>query len=264
MRKPLSRRKRAEIAQPAVTYNAGNASDAKLYADLERLALGSEAALLPVILLQEVADRATVLTRFAHEYGYTLHQETRDDKGHVAVLIPPRMKIVARGYWRCTKRTPVGAWGAGPSTIAAKWIAWVTVEIGGRLVTFASTHFVPSVERKAHGKVAVAARARRWALYARHVAGIVAWLPAVRGAKVLGYDGNARAGFRLLEPLRRLIVRTAASHGKRAIDMIRVTLRLWLKVGPARALNGFSSDHRPVVVVLTIRVSRRFRRGSGR
>lgn len=252
---------------PVVTYNAGNASDRRVLLDLHRLARETKVdGQLPVILLQEVADRAFILDRFARDLGYVLHQETVDDKGHVAVLVPPLpagAHIKARGYWRCTKRTPVGAWGAGPSTIAAKWVAWVTLEdVEGRTITVASTHFVPSVQRPAHTGPAIAARARRLALYVRHVTAILAFLVAHRGAKILGADWNATPGFPLLRRLSRLVLRTAPSHGKRAIDVLRSTRRRWLEPGPARALNGYSSDHKPVAVTYRVKAKRSRRRKS--
>ncbi|CAI9417429.1 hypothetical protein [Nocardioides sp. T2.26MG-1] len=254
----MRHRLRRVIHLLVATYNVGSRSDAHVLDDLRRLAdLG-----VRVFLLQEVADRHHMLARFAEAAGFQLHQGDSNDQGHVAVLVHDDYPIKSAGYWRCTDRTEVGDWGAGPRVLAAKWIAWVEIEVAGRVLWFGSTHFPPSVQRKK----ATPGRARRRALFARQVVAVRAWWTTRRGGKVLGTDDNATTAFPLLRALRvigragrrgaRVVLRTAASHGHRPIDKIRVAWRRWLKVSPAQALDGYSSDHRPVVVDLEIKETR--------
>lgn len=224
------------------TYNAGNARQAPVSADFQRLCKQ-----FPLIGCQEVADRAREMNAGGHQ---VLTQDGQD-KGHVALLISPTVKINTWGYVPCTNRSKVGAWGAGPKVIAAKWIVWADVTVDGQAVTVATTHMVPSVQRKAKGPVAKAGLARRRALYRKHIAAVVAWAEATPGPLVITADWNATSDFPLLQPLADagLVCSSAPSHGDRDID------QLWsrgMTPEAVDALKGFSSDHKPVAVTYTI------------
>lgn len=218
------------------TYNAGNAKSGPVVADFRNLT-----PRFPVVGLQEVADRK----RQMNATGAQVLTGEANDEGHVALLVSAGTPIVSTGYVRCTPRSRVGAWGAGPAVIAAKGIRWSRVVIDGSEVTVGVTHMVPSVQRTARGPIAKAGLARRRALYRKHIRAVVAWVESVQGPLVVMADWNATSDFPLLQPLRDagLTCSSAPSHGKRDID------QLWsrgLDVVNAEALTGFSSDHRPV------------------
>lgn len=242
-----------------VTYNAGNASDVRFAADLDRLA-----AIADVIFLQEVGDRGAVLARFDDSTDWLVHRGESEGRGKVAVLIRPRpgLVVTARGYERCAGRTFVGSWGAGPPTIDAKWIAWLRIRLNGRRIHVGSTHLVPSVERDPKSADGKRGRARRLAMYARHILAVRLWARGRGGAHIVGGDFNATPAFR---PLRVLLaagmrVARAASHGKRDIDQQwrrARRLRPWLLVSGVRGLSGYSSDHRPVLVTYVVKPKRK-------
>lgn len=216
------------------TYNAGNAKAEKVAADFQRLAKS-----YPVIGCQEVADRHKIL----NATGMQVFTGGGNGRGKVAVL--SSLPVVATGYVPCTPRTFVGAWGAGPKTIDAKGIRWVRVVTSSGEVTVGATHLVPSVQRPAKGPIARAGLARRRALYRRHVAAIVKWVKSVDGPLDIVGDFNATPAFPLLQPLHDagLTLSTAPSHGDRAIDHHWSRGLVPLAVD---ALDGFSSDHKPV------------------
>lgn len=220
------------------TYNAGNATKDRVERDLSRLARRFQ-----VVGLQEVADQK----RAMNATGAQVLTGEGNGEGKVALLVAPGVPIVATGYVHCTKRSRVGSWGAGPGVTDAKGIRWATVVLDGAPVTVGSTHLVSSVQRPARGPIARVGRARRLALYRKHIAAIVAWVESVDGPLVLVGDFNAVPDFNLLDPLRKagLTCASAPSHGKRDID------HLWSRgidpVAAAEALDGYSSDHKPVV-----------------
>lgn len=197
------------------TYNAGNADRDHVTADLRSLV-----GLFIIVCLQEVADRAREL---AATGAKVLRLEGKD-RGHVAMLLQSSVQVLSWGYTRCTRRSWVGAWGAGPKVIAAKWVLWALVDVDATSWTVAVTHMVPSVQRKAKGPIARAGLRRRRALYRNHVAAIVAWAAGVQGPIALHMDANATDDFPLLQPLAAagFVCMTAPSHGDRAIDQVWV------------------------------------------
>ena len=198
------------------TYNAGNAGSDKVTADLRSLI-----GLFIIVCLQEVADRARELAAT----GARVLQLDGKDRGHVAMLLQNSVQVLSWGYEQCTRRSFVGAWGAGPRVIAAKWILWALVDVGdGATLTAADTHMVPSVQRKATGPIARLGLRRRRALYRKHVAAIVTWADTVTGPIALHMDANATEDFPLLAPLLEagFVCMTAPSHGDRAIDQVWV------------------------------------------
>ena len=220
------------------TYNAGNADKDRVERDLSRLARRYQ-----VVGLQEVADQKKAM----NATGAQVLTGDGNGEGKVALLVAPGVSITATGYVPCTKRTRVGSWGAGPGVTDAKGIRWATVVLDCGPVTIGSTHLVSSVQRPARGPIARLGRRRRLALYRKHVAGIVAWVESVEGPLVIVGDFNAVPEFELLDPLRKagLTCASAPSHGKRAID------HLWSRgldpvAAAAEALDGYSSDHKPV------------------
>ena len=229
-----------------ITYNAGDATAAELTADLRELALRSW-----LIALQEAADRAEVLKRIDAQ----LLQDKGDDRAHLAMLIADGIRIIDHGYIKLARRSWVGAWGAGPPTLAARHLQWAKVDLGnGDIFTVANTHGPPSVDRPAKGPIARAGRARRRRMLRTQVAGIVAWANRTPGTIAIHGDWNAEPDSTFLQPLKAAGFRplTAPSHKaknpSRSIDII------WIRdatPGQARALPGYHSDHRPVAATYT-------------
>ena len=195
------------------TYNAGNASRDKVAADFKALI-----ALFVIVCLQEVADRARELAAT----GARVLQLDGNDRGHVAMLLQNSVDVLSWGYEQCTRRSFVGAWGAGPKVIAAKWVLWALVTVDGATWTVACTHMVPSVQRKAKGPIARLGLRRRRALYRKHIAAFLTWAATVDGPLALHMDANATEDFALLQPLvdAGFVCMTAPSHGDRAIDQV--------------------------------------------
>jgi hypothetical protein len=186
-----------------VTYNVGNASDAKVRQDLLRLAAGRPL----VIGLQEVADRAGVLASIP---GYRLIQlHHRPSSAHVALLVRADAHVHGIRLDSISPRTFVGrnVKGAAHHGGYAEPKYVLSAIINGRRVGV--THFVPSS--------AFSARAR--ALLRTQVHGAAAFFRD--GGDVLMGDFNDRAAARALAPLRHLAhPHSAPSHGRRPIDIV--------------------------------------------
>jgi endonuclease/exonuclease/phosphatase family metal-dependent hydrolase len=217
-----------------ITANAGNASDAKVRADLLRAA-----ALKPqAIGRQEVADR-----RGEDVPGYRTIQYAGPVKGHVALLVrrdanPRNVRLHQIG-----KRTHVGRDVAGARTngwTAAKYILAcdMTDPDTGADLTVATMHLVPSAS---HSKAAAA-------LLATQAANAAAWLAAQSLPTDLMGDCNGQAGRPEFAPLRAAAEPVSAPSRKGAAIDIH-----WIKggTGKATALDGYSSDHKPVVADIT-------------
>lgn len=229
-------------------YNAGNESHAQVAMDFRSLI--GEAQVVGVV---EVADRAAELNASG---GNVVHTKG-GDRGHIGALVAGDVTIVQVRYVRCTRRSVVGAWGAGPGTLAGKWLLVLLLrDATGFEFTVIVTHFVPSVTRPARTLRARIGRARRRKLYRKHVAVLVDTVNAIEGPVDVIADWNAEADFELLAPLvddAGLTLSFAPSHGgpnkdKAAIDgHAHRDMTLESIVG----LPGFSSDHRPVEAVLS-------------
>jgi len=232
--------------ETSCSYNAGNAKPDRVAHDFDKLV-----SLFLVTAAQEVADRVDEL----EQTGATVLQKTGQDKGHLAFLIDPTVHVNAYGYIRCTRRSFVGAWGAGPRTLAAKWILWADLGMpDGSDYTVADIHMPPSVTRPVTGPISRIGRARRRKLYAKYVAGIVAWASTVDGPIALHGDWNAEADFELLDPLRAAGFRPIAVPTFPAHDPDRSIDIIWVRdAAPVagRSLTGYSSDHRPMAGTYT-------------
>lgn len=229
----------AGATQPLLgtTYNVGNASDARVRADLLRLA----ATRVPVIGLQEVGDRRDVIHGIP---GYQTFQAPAGHgaRAHVALLV--RADLPASGFevHRISRRTWVGHHVAGARRTGfaeAKYVA--SVDAAGR--RYGVTHFVPS------SMVPGNHLARR--LYREQACHAAAWMRLHPGAVLLG-DFNAGPGgvwYPPLRPLRRVARGYAAgrSHGfPRDIAWVSRHVAHRRREFHARSLSGFSSDHPPV------------------
>jgi endonuclease/exonuclease/phosphatase family metal-dependent hydrolase len=217
-----------------ITANAGNASAAKVRADLLRAA-----ALKPLAIgRQEVADR-----RGEDVPGYRTIQYAGPVKGHVALLVRRDAKPRNVRLHQIGKRTHVGRDVAGARTngwTAAKYILAVdlTDPATGQDFTAATMHLVPSAS---HSKAASR-------LLATQAANAASWLAAQPLPTDLMGDCNGQAGRHEFAPLRKVATPLSAPSRKGAAIDIH-----WVKggIGKATALDGYSSDHKPVVADIT-------------
>lgn len=206
-----------------------------------------------VIGLQEVGDRGPALEAAARRTGAELIRDPSRGGGKCALLIREGLTVLDADWTPCTPRTYVGPLGAGGSTMDAKWIvsAKITLPEVGRVLNVGASHKVPSVTRPPFP-----GRAKRRELYGKHVAAEVAWVESLRGhgPVVLLEDANATPDYFQLEPLDKAGMQcfTAPSHGRRAIDHVRVLDQDKTEVLDVEALNGFPGDHRPVIADLLV------------
>lgn len=229
------------------TYNTGNAGDDAVERDLAWLARRYRR-----LHVQEVADRLQQLEAIDAQ----LIHDDGNDRGHTAMLIADGITILDHGWIQCTKRSWVGRWGAGPNTLAAKYILWASLALeDGTGITDAVLHLPPSVTRPARGPIARAGRRRRRTLYRKIITRTVAWAATVDGPIALHGDWNAEETFELLQPLHDagFTPMTAPTHPakdpERAIDII------WIRGCSAeqvQAIAGRSSDHRPLAATYTL------------
>lgn len=223
------------------TYNVGSRNDDKLDADLDRLC-----AKPGVVALQECGDRQQMLAR----KGWWLLQGEEDGKAKVALLVHRDYPVIKSGYFKLSNRTFVGDWGAGPEVIATKWIAWAQFGVGERKVRVGCLHYVPSVQQESTNP----GSDKRRDLYRKQVQRTVKWEKKGRVTHLFCGDFNATPDFFLLDPLKKagLGHRSAPSHGKRDIDQHWFRRTDWLSVSNAHALDGYSSDHKPVRLLYVI------------
>ena len=224
-----------------ITYNAGNASDQRLRTDIGLLVARDAVA----IGLQEVGDRRHVIHGVP---GYRTIQRPGAVHGHVALLIREDAHVHRSTLHQIGRRTYVGHNVAGArhdGWTAAKYILAAHITVEGERVTVATMHLVPSA---AHSKAAAA-------LLSEQAANAALWLEQQQHPTDLMGDCNASAHFTRLAPLRHAATPLSKpSHGRRAIDIHWITGQ---GVGTARALDGYSSDHRPVEAVIAWDVKHR-------
>jgi exonuclease III len=240
-------------AERLITWNVGGKAAALIIrAILDLIAKYAPAA----IVLQEVADRDGVLTEVVEATGYRL---TRFDRGEhsksVAILTRPDIEHDGDSdAFQLSKRRKVGKKVAGAKDdgyTPAKWVVYTRVRFFDTNWIVASTHLTPSHHVKA-ARLLVAAQ----------VAVIAAWMRTSRRVVALGGDFNATptARWNLLAPLRLLATPfTAPSFGARAIDYWWLVMPRLEKRGitvAVQALDGYPSDHDPVMVTLTRPVDR--------
>lgn len=220
-------------------YNAGNASDAKLEADiLEWLARD------PIYLgLCEVHDRRQVLAKVAKNTDRELIQFPTSTKGHCALLIREDANPRNARVHQVGERTYVGRDVAGARTngmTAAKYIVAADLTLrNGRDVTAAEWHAVPSASHSERASRLLRSQASEAA----------AWLADQPLPTDLMADWNGRPQ----RPEFAQIVKLGtvlAPKGDHPIDWHLITQG----TGKAIALHG-SSDHPAVEADITWRRS---------
>lgn len=186
-----------------------------------------------------------------------------------------RFRLVDSGSVQVTEATYVGSWGAGPSTIRAKYVNWVRLrdERTGRLLNVLNNHTVPSVQAK-DGRPNHRSP-ERLDIYRKHMAGLQDLVRRFEdeGRGLVFVTGDLNVNYRRdcvltpkLFPYHRLgnVGLTASyaplgqpAHGThvlrsgndtRLIDYVYFRPDASLQPVDQRVLTGYASDHRPLLV----------------
>lgn len=219
-----------------ITYNAGNAADAEVFADFEALAHHKPA----VIMTEEVSDRQHVLSNIPG-YG-NLQFKTEPASAHCALLIRTDLHYDSVDLVKISDRTFVGhhVKGSEHSGYAQpKYITQARVEHQ----MLGVCHFVPSaaIPRNKAARSLIREQAYHASQWIKHTNGILAG------------DFNAGPYSPFLKDLRKVATPYAVrSHGLRKIDMFWIPKGYYRHATVAGA-NGFSSDHRPVILHLGVK-----------
>ena len=222
-----------------VTYNVGDASPERLRDDFRRMIRDEEP---DVIGLQEVGDRGSLIRDVSRASGYRIVcVGSQPASNHVAFLVAPGVEIARTKLHRLSGPKFVGRNTAGSrrtGIAGSKYVLVAVVKIRGRRRRVGVTHLVPSAERRGN----VATRALH-GVQTAHLAGVFRF---GRRKSVFMGDMNAQPGSPLLRLLRVVgRVYGVPSHGRRSIDLFVTSRTLRATV---KALHGFSSDHRPVLL----------------
>lgn len=197
-----------------------------------------------VIVVVEAADRHDLLSRWCAPRGWYLWQgDGRPGAASIAILVADPRAVLGRATYRGTRRTEVGAFGAGPDALKAKplqVLAWrdqdggdeaSRVDVIGLHAPASTTRRVPVGTPGRRTKLRTLRLRRRLArrLFARVIEvldhGVGDWPTLVVG------DFNADPGSRLLRRFRRAglveLVRRPTFKGKRYDQA-------WLHMGVGR------------------------------
>jgi endonuclease/exonuclease/phosphatase (EEP) superfamily protein YafD len=282
---------RAAAAHPAptvnvrmVTYNIrSKLHDRPVVADLRRLARGGA----DVLALQEMgsAKRRQAVREALVEcrrcgWGAFMPQEA--PRGATPILFRTDVLHLVEARSRlATEPAMVGAGGAGPRRMTAKYVNWVHLRVRGtdRDVYVVNNHTVPSVQAR-NGKPNQK-YPRRVSLYREHmhVLGKVVQRLSRDGAVFVTGDFNVnyrrdrvvrarifpyhvlgsrglRASYAPLGMPRRGTHARANGGDTRLIDYVYFSPRGWLTPRRQAVLKGFSSDHRPLSVTFQVKPAR--------
>lgn len=227
----------------AITYNLGNASDARVKDDLERLAHGRP-GIPRFIGVQEAGDRDRILPR----PGWRVLQGDGDGREKCVLLVHRSLKVLAWGYYFLTAERRVGPCHGLPETCDTKWMVWARVQPIGAInrLIVADTHLVPGVQADCPSQN------KRRALYRDQVQRITAFERERRYPIIVVGDFNCVPDEPLLAPMHRPFnVRFDRLNG-RDIDLHWFQPTDYLVAGQARALRGYSSDHDPIQVTYEV------------
>jgi endonuclease/exonuclease/phosphatase family metal-dependent hydrolase len=186
-----------------------------------------------------------------------------------------KFTLLDAGMVQVSKDTYVGPRGAGPSTLRAKWITWVRLKTiaTNRQIYVLNNHAVPTVQR---GDGSPNARLpKRVKLYGQHMAGLQALITQIQSTTggAIYVVGDLNVNYRTdsvlapeVFPYANLtavgMTATYATlgmpeHGthvlpsgfdKRLIDYGYYQPRRWVTPSAQNILEGFRSDHRPLVM----------------
>lgn len=186
-----------------------------------------------------------------------------------------KFTFLGRDWIEVAPDTYVGARGAGPSTMHAKYVVRVRLldNLTGRTVWILNTHFVPTVQGSDGGRNDLR---RRTDLYARHMAGLQGVIDRVRNAEggglvfvtgdfnvnyrndrtaqdpifpyvALGTRGLRSSYAQLGEPATGTHV-LDNGFDKRLIDYVFYKQNRRVTATAQRIVTGMTSDHRPLIV----------------
>lgn len=250
----------AELRLPIGTYNNGNARDAVLLKDWNRLLDRHPVALYGC---QETADRDAVMSALEAE----VLRLKGDSRGRLALVLDGGIDYADWGYWMLNvggERVEKTVAGSADGTAERKYILWADVHD----TLIGTTHLIPSTARRTPLGAWKHPMARE--VYKTQVAGCVEWF--ANGGDVLMGDMNGEPDYSLLEPLRQVAAcYSLPTYGDdREIDHIWIRNGSGLMIEDLLALTGYSSDHKPLVATLVIpvtvppnvRAARRIRRAA--
>jgi hypothetical protein len=160
------------------------------------------------------------------------------------VRIRRDVELLGERNERAYDRTPVGSWGAGPSTMAA---AWPHLHLLGGLdieeLWFGPAHLVPSINRIALTKNAKANREERRRLHRLEITSMIDNAAGLKRVAIPA-DWNCRPSHAHIDMLRKanfVIVSVGATHG--SVSVIDYWALRGLQVVSARRLLRRGSDH---------------------
>lgn len=223
------------------TYNVGDAFWKKLRRDIKRLIRKFAP---DFIALQEVGDRGSLLRQIVKKTNRRLIQDgSQPASDHIAFLVGPDVRVKWTRLVKISGPTYVGRNTAGARRtgwVGSKYVLILGATVRGEDRVVMTTHLVPSASRKGNY--------RTKALHSRQVAACADLIEQYAEDEViLMGDMNAVGNSDLMAGARRVAtVHSVNSRGNRDIDHHITNID-----GKIRALNGYASDHRPVLFTET-------------
>lgn len=264
-----------------VTLNtAATISTARALSDIKQLA----ATGADIITLQEMASaerRKAVRAALVDCAGcaYSAWMPALPVPGSTPILFrKDKFELVKAGTEQVSAPTYVGARGAGPSTLNAKFVNWVKLHelTTGRRIFVLNNHAVPTVQAKNGGPNT--ALPKRLALYRQHMSGLKSLISRFEARrKPVFVTGDFNVNFRKDRVVRASLfpyvnmaqVHVQASYqalgepvngthvlpngyDKRLIDYVMFSNHPAVDPVSQRVLFGYNSDHRPLMVDFTL------------
>jgi len=265
-----------------VTYNTKyGRSPTSVVADLQRLS----AAQADVIGLQEMGSRTlreTVRAQFVECSTCTydaVMPDTPEQNATPILYKRSKFDLLSTGTRKVSNTTYVGPSGAGPSTMKAKFVNWVQLRhrIKGQVMYVLNSHAVPSVQAGGGGRDTN--HSARLRLYGQHMSGLKSVVTELgtSGAMIFStgdFNVNYRRDSVVRDPLFPYYnmnqVNVHASYDylgmpltgthslgrgndTRLIDYVYSLAHVAVTAKSQEILQGYGSDHRPVLVRYAIR-----------
>ena len=273
---PVQARTTSGIQVRVASYNAASFVDHDRAAgDVARLA--TEADIIGLQEMSSLQRRNAVKARLldCSSCPFEGYMPAQAVPGGTPILYRwSRFRLEGSGTVQVSEDTYVGAVGAGPSTLRAKYLNWVKLRerATGRTIYVVNNHAVPSVQGR--DGLPNQEMEERLELYRKHMQGLTALIRQFRAdGSLVVVTGDLNVNFRPdrrdrhpLFPYSRLGgVGVRASYvplgepalgthgsGGRLIDYVAASNPKRLVARSQRILTGYSSDHRPVVVTYRI------------
>lgn len=220
----------------------------KVLADLERFMSQCD-----VLCLEEAGEGQAILAKAVRTLDVEVHNGF-SEPGQAATPVMFKRKAHERKSFPLTPKTHVGAPGAGPNTMKAKWLNIVRFSVYGHITWVGSIHTTPSVYIDSREALAMD--------QTRSAAAVTANL---RGWEFIGGDYNSLPGSNIRRPLERRGITSAqkalgpvATHGNRSIDDVHYKKNKSLKPTRHWTRKGVS-DHDAYFVEFTVKPTRRWK-----